>query len=106
MSDEIAQIDAKGLDVLRTDSAVTHKGTAVSQVSEGDRVTISATHQVKIDGLDAWIKVEVNSAVREGEDAKEAIGRVGKSIAANIVNEIERQSLVVVEANRNQSQPY
>ena len=95
-----------GTGVVPTSADVTHKGTTVGQVSEGDRVTISATHQVRIDGMDSWIKVEINSAVREGEDGKAAIGRVGKVIAANIVNEITRQAEVIVEANKGQRQPY
>jgi len=109
MSEAIVQIEGtpttKNLDTAKRDTDVQHKGTSVSSLAEGDRVRISATHQVKIDGLDAWIKIEVDSAVRADEDSTSAMVRVGKTIAANMVNEIERQAEVVYQANRR-TQPF
>lgn len=71
-------------------------------VKPGDRVTLGVTHQVQIDHNNSWIKLEINSAIQEEEDAKAAIQRVSKLIAANIVNEIERQAEIIVAANEAQ----
>lgn len=71
-------------------------------LSPGDRVTVAATHQVKIDGLDSWIKAEVNAAVLEGESSTEAFDRIGEIVAARTVAEINRQAAPVVEANAAQ----
>lgn len=74
----------------------------VTAISEGDRVTIGATHQVRIDGSDSWVKVEVNSAVRANESPSDAFDRIGGTIADLIVNEIERQAGVIASANAAQ----
>lgn len=74
----------------------------VTAISEGDRVTIGTTHQVRIDGHDSWIKAEVNSAVRPNETPQDAFDRIGGAIAGLIVNEIERQASVIAEANAAQ----
>lgn len=73
-----------------------------SDVSPGDRITVGSTHQVKIDGQDAWIKGEANIAVREGETSKDTARRAGKAVAGFIVTEIERQASVMLEANAAQ----
>lgn len=74
----------------------------MSDVQAGDRITVGVTHQIEIDGKDAWIKAEFNSAAQEGETDSEAFKRVGKVVARNIVSIIERQAEVIVEANAAQ----
>jgi hypothetical protein len=74
----------------------------MTDVAPGDRVTVGVTHQVRIDGKDAWIKVEFNSAVQDGEDAKAASTRTGKAVAENVIREIERQGGVMADANAAQ----
>lgn len=71
-------------------------------VLPGDRVTVGTTHQVRIDRQDCWVKVEVNTAVQDGEDGETAIKRASKIVARNVVTEIERQAEVIVEANKSQ----
>lgn len=68
-------------------------------LSEGDRITISATHQVRIDGEDSWVKMEVNAAVRLDETSDAAVARIGSVLAESIVAEIERQAGVILAAN-------
>lgn len=100
---EMEQLATGSAELARTGQEVQHvKTTASEALSPGDRLRLSATHQVKIDGLDSWVKVEVDSAVRDGETPKDAIARVGRVIAGNIVNEIERQAEVIVLANKSQ----
>ena len=74
----------------------------MSDVSPGDRITVGATHQVYIDGKDAWIKGEANVAVREGETSQDTARRAGKAVAGFIVAEIERQAETILEANAKQ----
>lgn len=74
----------------------------MSAIAEGDRITIGVTHTILIDGMNSWIKMEINSAVQADELFEQARERIGKLLAANIVSEIERQATVVVEANKAQ----
>lgn len=74
----------------------------MADLAPGDRVTIGGTHEVLIDGERAWIKVEINSAVQDGESSKDALARVGVIIENNIVAEIERQAEVIMRANAKQ----
>lgn len=78
------------------------EGLTLSSLAAGDQITIAATHQVRIDGLDAWIKIEVTSKVQDTETSDQAFDRVGGSIRTRIVREIEQQAGVIVEANRRQ----
>lgn len=71
----------------------------MSDIAAGDRITIGVTHQIEIDGKDAWIKAEFNAAAQEGESPEDGFKRVGKVVARNIISIIERQAEVIVEHN-------
>ena len=103
MSNEIEALASSAIDKPKADTVQHIKTIAVEALDPGDRIRMSATHQVQIDGMDSWIKVEVDSSVRESESPKEAISRVGRVIAGNIVNEIERQAEVIGRANAAQT---
>lgn len=74
----------------------------MSDLQAGDRVEIGVTHEVKIDGNSAWIKVGINAAVQEGEDADTAVTRASKIVARNVIREIERHGELMAEANAAQ----
>lgn len=52
------------------------RGESRTVLVEGDRVTCSISHQLRIDGEDTWTKFETNAQVQAGEDADEAAERV------------------------------
>lgn len=74
----------------------------MTELAQGDRITISATHKVLIDGEDSWIKLEINSAAQPGEGAEAALARVNGLVADYIVGVIENQANVILEANKAQ----
>lgn len=43
---------------------------------EGDRITVSVTHQIRIGGEDSWVKYEASSKLWQSEDAEDAAQRV------------------------------
>lgn len=47
-----------------------------SLLDPGDPVTISISHQLRINGDDSWVKVEATSKVRPGESADDTYNRV------------------------------
>jgi len=59
------------------------------RLDTGDRVTISVSHQIFINGDQSWIKLEVNGQVREEENSQEAITRVHEEVLHNIMGIIE-----------------
>lgn len=50
-------------------------GKTTEALIEGDRIICGVTHQVKIGREDSWIKYEINTQVREGEDTETAFKR-------------------------------
>lgn len=54
------------------------KPRAVSETTmvEGDRVTCSISHQIRIDGEQSWVKFEANLGVLPDEPDNQAIERV------------------------------
>lgn len=57
----------------------------VEALAEGDRIIASVSHEVKVGGEASWIKWEVNSAVREGEDTETAKTRVKGHVTATVM---------------------
>ena len=74
----------------------------MTQLQPGDRVTIGATHKISIDREDSWIKMEINSAVQDGETAVDALLRVNTLLAHHIVETIETQAAPIAAANEKQ----
>ena len=63
---------------------------------EGDRITCGITHEIMISGDKSWVKYEVNSAVRAGETAPEAMTRVIRHVNATAI-EVVRETVDAVE---------
>ena len=71
-----------------------------NEVFPGDRITIGVTHQVQIDGDDAWIKAEINSAVQPWEDADLTFARVQRALRTRIEGIIESAVEPIVEMGK------
>jgi hypothetical protein len=68
-----------------------------SLLDPGDRVTVSVSHQIFINGDQSWVKLEINGQVREGEASQEAIGRIHGEVLNNIMGIIEDNVAMVEE---------
>lgn len=74
----------------------------VSQVApevshEGDRVTATITHNIKINGDDAWVKYELSTTVHEGETLDEVDTRVIEHTSRTVVKLAEQAATKVIE---------
>lgn len=58
------------------------RGEASKVLSEGDRITASISHQIRVDGDESWVKYEVNAAVMQGETSDQAKTRVKDHVNA------------------------
>jgi len=67
-----------------------------SPLDPGDRVTVSITHQLRINGDDSWVKLEHSSRVREGETAEQADARVFGYVNTTIVDMCEQTAATVI----------
>lgn len=61
----------------------------MSDLAPGDRITVSVSHQVYIKGDQAWVKVEVQSAVGLNESGEDAYDRVNKMVQDKVIKSIE-----------------
>lgn len=67
------------------------RSTAVtSALDPGDRITVSVSHELKINGESSWVKYEANSAVRENESATEASSRVQDHVEREVMKAVEQ----------------
>jgi hypothetical protein len=64
---------------------------------EGDRVAVTITHNIKINGDDSWVKYELETKVHPGEDLAEVDNRVIEHAAKTVVRLAERAATEVVE---------
>lgn len=64
-----------------------------------DSVEISVTHEIYINNGKAWIKVGLHTDVLASENHADAIQRASKTVAASVLNEIERQAQVITDNN-------
>lgn len=59
-------------------------------LSAGDRIELSVTHQIVINGDNSWVKLGVDSQVRNDETTDEAIERLIVLVNQKIINAIEK----------------
>lgn len=55
----------------------------------GDRISLSVSHALRINGDECWVKYEAGSTIRESEDGQQAHERVLKALTAGIDKAID-----------------
>lgn len=73
------------------------EATTEKLLDPGDRVTVSVSHQIYINGDQSWIKLEINGQVRDAETSGEAIGRVHGEVLHHLMGIIE-DNVAMVES--------
>lgn len=68
----------------------------------GDRVSWGFTTEVMVDGDKTWPKMEINSAVQEGETAEQAITRVTNVVNEHFEKSVNKTAEMLMAANRRQ----
>lgn len=66
-------------------------------LDQGDRVSISVTHQIRINGDDSWVKAEASTSVRESESSDQAGDRVLTFVDGFVIKACERVAKTVEE---------
>lgn len=74
-------------------------GRSESVLSDGDRVTVSVSHQIKIGREESWIRYEASTNVRDGEHSEDAKSRAIGHVDEGVMDAINR----VVETVTNRS---
>jgi hypothetical protein len=59
-------------------------------LSAGDRIELSVTHQIVINGDNSWVKLGVDSEVQKDETTDDAIERVTNLVNEKIIKAIEK----------------
>jgi len=59
-------------------------------LSAGDRIELSITHQIVINGDNSWVKLGVDSQVLKDENSDTAIERVTNLVNEKIIKIIEK----------------
>ena len=62
----------------------------MESLSTGDRIELSITHQVVINGDNSWIKLGVDSQVQKDETTDSAVERVTNLVNEKIIKAIEK----------------
>jgi len=64
-----------------------------SELSQGDQITVSITHQIEIGRDKSWVKYEAQTKVRPGESAADArtraIGHVNESVMTTVATTVD-----------------
>lgn len=66
-------------------------------LDSGDRISVSVTHQIRINGDDSWVKAEASSSVRESESPDHAGDRVLQYVDAFVIKACEQVATTVEE---------
>jgi hypothetical protein len=66
-------------------------------LDSGDRIGVSVTHQIRINGDDSWVKAEASSRVRESESPDQAGDRVLGFVDGFVMKAVERVATTVEE---------
>lgn len=61
----------------------------------GDRISISVTHQIRINGDDSWVKYEASTRRRESESTEEADKRLLDHVDAFVIRACEQVAQTV-----------
>lgn len=69
-------------------------------LSEGDRITISISHELQIDREHTWVKYEANSAMRPEETALEAAQRIRDHVDREVMKTVHQTVATVTGANK------
>lgn len=75
----------------------------MSVLSPGDRLSLGVTHQFTINGDDCWAKLEVNLAVREGEDYQDTYDRASQVLDARIESHIKERANKIIAIDNAKS---
>jgi hypothetical protein len=68
----------------------------VTALAAGDQVMVSVTHQIQINGSDAWVKYAAASVVRPGESVASADSRVIKHVTSQVIKVAEEAAAEVI----------
>ena len=69
-------------------------------LTEGDRVDVSVTHEIKIGGETSWIKYGVNTQVRPDETAEQARQRATGHVTQGVLQVVTETVESVREATK------
>lgn len=81
---------------MKVSKSVAH----TSALIDGDQILVSVTHQVVIDGSDAWVKYEASSKVRPGESVEDADHRVIDHVSRQVIAVANEAAAQVMKHNR------
>lgn len=76
---------------------VTKRGTESSELSAGDQITVSVTHQIQIGRDNSWVKYEAVTKLRPGELTEDARTRAIRHVNASVMEAVAQ----TVEAVRS-----
>jgi hypothetical protein len=68
-------------------------------LDEGDRIELSRSHELRIDGDATWVGIKISGRVREDERVEDAFDRLSTGLTEAMDQEIDK----VVEYVRNKS---
>lgn len=67
-----------------------------------ESVELSVSHQIRIDGMECWVKAAVVLERVSTELLSTTWDRASDILSDNIISEIEKQAAIILEANKNQ----
>lgn len=67
---------------------------------EGDRVAVTVTHNIKINGDDSWVKYEYESRVHAGEELEDVDNRLIEHATGTVVRLAYSAAQKVLEAGK------
>jgi len=59
-------------------------------LDSGDRIELSRSHELRIDGDVTWIGMKASTTIREFEGTEHAMGRLSQMMAEAMDNEIDK----------------
>lgn len=65
-------------------------------LKEGDIIKVGVTHQIKINGENSWIKLEIESSVQSTETSKEAFERVNEELQDKVISAMESSAATII----------
>ena len=70
-------------------------GPPAEALDPGDRITMSVTHQIRINGDDSWVKYEASTRRRETETTEQTDKRLLDHVDAFVIQACERVAKTV-----------
>jgi hypothetical protein len=62
----------------------------------GDNISMAVSHHVTINSDEAWIKLEMNRAIQNGETEQDAFESLNRSVQKRIIEAIESTAAAVM----------